>query len=159
MNAHPRSLRSGQLARLTGVSADTLRHYERLGILPKALRSTAGYRNYSPDAVHRVQLVRRALQLGFTLAELSEILRVRDSGGAPCHRVLRLTEEKLRSLGRQIQDLRRTQRYMRQLVREWRKKLAHTTPGKSALLLQLLKAKPALTATPRVFPNGRRKKP
>jgi len=102
--------------------------------------------------------VRRALQLGFTLAELSEILRVRDSGGAPCHRVLRLTEEKLRSLGQQIQELRRTQRYMRQLVREWRKRLARTAPGNGALLLQTLKANPALTGMSRAFPVGRRKK-
>lgn len=159
MNAEGRSLHSGDLALLTGVSADTIRHYERIGILPKALRSPAGYRNYSPDAVPRVRLIRRALQLGFTLAELSEILKVRDSGGAPCHRVLRLTEEKLRSLGKQIQELRRTQRYMRQLVREWRKKLAHTTPGKSALLLSTLTAKPDLPGTFPTFPAARRKKP
>jgi MerR family mercuric resistance operon transcriptional regulator len=82
--------------------------------------------------------VQRALQLGFTLSELSEILQVRDSGGVPCHRVLNMTEEKLRALERQIQELRRTQGYMRQLVRQWRVKLAHTTPGSKALLLHSL---------------------
>jgi len=58
-----------------------------------------------PQPFERVQLVQRALQLGFSLKELSEILRTRDNGGVPCHRVLHLTEEKLRSLGQHIEEL------------------------------------------------------
>ena len=132
------SLRSGELARLTGVSADTLRHYEKLGILPTSQRTNGGYRMFPTTAVERVQLAQRALQLGFSLNELSEILRTRDNGGVPCHRVLRLTEEKLRSLGQQIEELQRTQAYMRRLVRDWRKKLRHAPPGSKAMLLQSL---------------------
>jgi DNA-binding transcriptional MerR regulator len=132
------SYRSGEVARLAGVSADTLRHYERLGILPKAPRSPSGYRLYGTDAVERVRMVQAALPLGFTLDELSEILRVRDNGGAPCRRVLNLTEAKLRSLEQQIKELRTTQRYMRDLVREWRAKLEETSPGRQAKLLHSL---------------------
>jgi DNA-binding transcriptional MerR regulator len=150
------SFRSGELARLTGVSSDTIRHYERMGILPKSPRTASGYRVYGRDAADRVRLVQRALRLGFTLAELSEILQVRDRGGVPCHRVLNMTEEKLRSLEQQIQELRRTQRYMRQLVRQWRVKLAHTTPGSKAMLLHSLPDKPALRAKP--VENFRRRK-
>lgn len=138
------SLRSGNLARLTGVSADTLRHYERIGILPRSERTEGGYRIYSPSAIQRVQFTQRALQLGFSLKELSEILRTRDNGGAPCHRVLQLTEEKLHSLGRQIQELRRTQTYMRQLVRDWRKKVKQTRPDSRAMLLHSLADRPRL---------------
>jgi DNA-binding transcriptional MerR regulator len=97
---------------------------------------------YPREAVNRVLLVRRALQLGFNLKELADILRVRDRGGVPCHRVLSLTEAKLRSLVRQIQELRRTQRYMRQLVRQWRLKLSRTPPGTKAMLLHSLAGKP-----------------
>jgi DNA-binding transcriptional MerR regulator len=140
----PPSLRSGELARLTGVSADTIRHYERLGILPRSERTGGGYRIYDPRAVQRVQLTQRALQLGFSLNELSEILRTRDSGGVPCHRVLNLTEEKLRCLGQQIQELRRTQTYMQQLVRDWRKKLEQVPSGSKAMLLHSLVDKPNL---------------
>ena len=136
------SLRSGELARLTGVSADTLRHYEKLGILPTSQRTNGGYRMFPPTAVERVQLAQRALQLRFSLNELSEILRTRDNGGVPCHRVLRLTEEKLRSLGQQIEELQRTQAYMWRLVRAWRKKLKHTPPGRKAMLLQSLAGHP-----------------
>lgn len=132
------SLRSGELARLTGVSADTLRHYERLGILPTAHRTDGGYRMFPASAVERVQLARRALQLGFSLNELAEILRNRDSGGVPCHRVLSLTEEKLRLLGQRIEELQQTQDYMRKLVRDWRKKLKHTPSGSKAMLLHSL---------------------
>ena len=98
-------------------------------------------RMYRHDASDRVRLVQRALQLGFTLSELSEILKVRDGGGVPCHRVLSLTEEKLRSLERQIEELQRTERYMKQLVRQWRVKLAKTKPGAKALLLHSLAGK------------------
>jgi DNA-binding transcriptional MerR regulator len=135
-------LRSGELARLTGVSADTLRHYERLGILPTSQRTNGGYRMFPASAVERVQLAQRALQLGFSLKELSEILRRCDNGGAPCHHVLKLTEEKLQSLGQQIQDLQRTQDFMRKLVCDWRKKLKRMPPGSKAMLLHSLVAKP-----------------
>ena len=139
------TLRSGELSRLTGVSADTLRHYERIGILPPSQRTSGGYRIFRTSAVERVQLAQRALQLGFSLNELSEILRTRDNGGVPCHRVLNLAEEKLHSLDRQIEQLRRTQAYMRKLVREWRRKLENTPPGSKAMLLNLLVDTPRTT--------------
>jgi DNA-binding transcriptional MerR regulator len=138
MNRVKGSLRCGELAHLAGVSPDTIRHYERIGILAKSPRTSGGYRIYGHEAIDRVRLVRRALQLGFTLSELSEILRVRDQGGVPCHRVLSLTEKKLHSLERQISELRRTQRYMRQLVQQWRAKLGRTKPGTKSMLLHSL---------------------
>ena len=102
MASTPKPLRSGELARLAHVSPDTVRHYEKLGILPCSPRTEAGYRMYPAHAVDRVHLVQRALQLGFSLAELSEIFQTRDSGGAPCRRVLRLAEQKLTALNDQI---------------------------------------------------------
>ena len=131
-------LRSGELARLTGVSADTLRHYEKLGIFPTSPRTESGYRLFPASAIERVQLVQRSLQLGFSLKELSEILRMHDSGGIPCHRVLDLTEQKLHSLGKQIRELRQTQSYMRKLVRRWRNEMKHTASGNKAGLLHSL---------------------
>jgi len=77
-------MRSGQLAHLTGVSTDTLRHYERLGLLPLPQRSAGNYRDYSPQSQQRVGLIQRALTIGFSLSELKTILAVRDRGGAPC---------------------------------------------------------------------------
>lgn len=135
-------MRSGELARLSGVSPDTLRYYERLGILPTSQRTNGGYRMFPPSAIERVQLARRAMQLGFSLKELSEILRTRDNGGAPCQHVLNLSEKKLQCLGQQIRELQRTQDFMRKTVRSWRKKLKGTPPGRNAMLLHSLVVKP-----------------
>ncbi|MGO9169073.1 MAG: MerR family transcriptional regulator [Candidatus Sulfotelmatobacter sp.] len=77
------SLRSGTLAHLTGVSPDTIRYYERIGVLPRARRTASRYRIYGRDAADRVRLVQGSLRMGFTLAELSEIFRVSDSGAIP----------------------------------------------------------------------------
>ena len=82
-----RNLRSGELAEVAGVSTDTLRHYERLGILKKPPRTEGGYRVYPPEALDRVRLIRNALASGFTLPELVRILKVRDTGGTPCRQV------------------------------------------------------------------------
>ncbi len=68
----------GELARLAGLSPDSIRHYERIGILPAAPRNGSGYRRYGEDALPRVRMVRSALQMGFTLRGLAEILRARD---------------------------------------------------------------------------------
>jgi DNA-binding transcriptional MerR regulator len=87
------NFRSGDLARAAGVSADTLRHYERLGILKRPPRTEGGYRSYPPEALDRVHLIRNALASGFTLRELTTILRVRDAGGAPCQQVAELARE------------------------------------------------------------------
>jgi len=140
-------LRSGEIANQTGVSADTIRHYERLGILPKAERTSSGYRMYLPDAVERVRLAQRALQLGFSLNQLAGIFRTRDAGGAPCQHVLDLAEEKLRTLEGQIRELRRTHDYMRQIVRDWRRKVKQTPSGSRAMLIHSLVDKPEARST------------
>ena len=73
-----RPLRSGELARLSGVSADTLRHYERKGLL-KPQRGSNGYREYPRHAVERLRLIRNALALGFKLDDLERVFKIRDA--------------------------------------------------------------------------------
>jgi len=88
-------MHSSELARLAGVSTDTLRYYERLRLLPTAPRSAAGYRLFPAQALDRVRLIRGALAIGFSVRELTTIFAERDRGGAPCQRVLLLAREKL----------------------------------------------------------------
>ena len=147
MSEKARTLRSGELARAAGVSTDTLRHYERLGVLPQAPRSQSGYRSYPPESLERVKLVQHALGLGFTLAELAEILQTRDRGGAPCKRVLSFLETKLESLERQIKDLIALREYMETIVDHWRSRLGQGHAGKRVNLLHSLAAAPAPGAT------------
>src|SRR5207244_761974 len=92
-----RPLRPAELAQISGVSTDTLRHYERLELLHPTRRAN-GYRDYPPGSIKRVATIRRAITLGFRLEELARILAVRDSGGAPCRKVRSLAAGKLVAL-------------------------------------------------------------
>lgn len=69
--------RVGELAKAAGISTDTLRHYERKGVLPRPRRSRNGYREYPKEALERVGMIRQALAVGFTLDELSAVFKIR----------------------------------------------------------------------------------
>lgn len=127
-----------ELGRLTGLSPDSIRHYERVGIVPKAPRTAAGYRRYSQESLERVRLAQSALKIGFTLRELAEVFRVRDAGGAPCQHVFKMTQQKLDDVVTQIAELRRTEKYMRRVLRSWATLLAKAGPRNRALLLRSL---------------------
>ena len=72
---------------MSGVSPDTIRYYERLGLLPRPVRSAAGYRQCSRGIVKRLMLIRNAQRFGFSLRAIGGFLRVREAGGAPCRDV------------------------------------------------------------------------
>jgi len=129
-------LRAGELAQACGVSTDTLRHYERVGVLARPARTQAGYRQYPAEAVGRVRMVRRALALGFSLAELARILRVRERGGAPCREVRAMAAGKLEEIERQLEELRELRDYWRSLLVEWDQRLGSTPEGSRAGLLE-----------------------
>ncbi|HYA98435.1 MAG TPA: MerR family transcriptional regulator [Methylomirabilota bacterium] len=150
--------RSGELARLAGLSADTLRHYERVGVLARPPRSANGYRVYSAASLDRVLVVQRALRAGFSLAELSRILGERDRGGAPCRMVHSLARQKLRALDDQIRGLQELKAFLTKLSREWSSRLRRTPPGQKAFLLDSLATKrlPAAAAG-RLKEKGRKK--
>ncbi len=131
-------LRSGKLARLTGVSTDLLRHYERIGILPPPARGSNGYRLYALQMVERVRAVRRAVSLGFSLAELSRILAVRDGGGIPCRSVRALAGEKLRCVERSLAELKALRSELKGILHEWDSRLAKTPARQRACLLESL---------------------
>jgi DNA-binding transcriptional MerR regulator len=139
MNSSPNKefLNSGELAKATGVSTDTLRHYERKGVLARPRRGRNGYRQYAAGAIDRVRLVRRALAVGFTLDELAGILRVRDSGGAPCHEVRALAAAKLANIESQLTDLIALRDELRTTLKDWDGRLKRTT-GAPAHLLESL---------------------
>ncbi len=134
------NLRSGSLAKATVVSPDTIRHYEKIGVLPKAARTESGYRLYPDSAVERVLVVQRALSIGFTLSELSEVLRARDAGGTPCRRVFEIARSRLVGIKADIKALKRTEKYLAQVLAEWDKKLQKAAPGQKSHLLHSLTA-------------------
>jgi DNA-binding transcriptional MerR regulator len=93
-------LHIGEVARRSGVSAATVRHYERKGLLRPAVRTASGYREFPPDTLERMHMIQCALAVGFTIEELSRILRKRDAGEAPCREVQSLAQQKLAELTR-----------------------------------------------------------
>lgn len=137
LNTKP-PLRSGDLARQVGVSPDTLRLYERKGLLSPPPRSANGYRCYAPTAVDRVRLIQAGLSIGFTIAELAEILAMRDRGGTPCTQVRELAETKLASLNRHILELVELRDELHRILMDWDRALRSTARGKRAGLLEAL---------------------
>jgi DNA-binding transcriptional MerR regulator len=131
--------RIGKLAEACGVSPDTLRHYERKGVV-KAARSANGYRRYPQEAFARIQLVRRALAMGFTLDELGTVLKMRERGGVPCRRVRELAAEKLSAVESQLSTLLILRDELQRALKDWDQRLAQNDPAVPAGLLEALAA-------------------
>ena len=98
-------MRIGEVAAAGGVTAKTVRFYERSGLLPPPARSANGYRSYAEDSVGRLRFIRRGQAAGLTLAQIGDILRLRDDGRAPCAHVGDLLSRQLADLDRQIAEL------------------------------------------------------
>ena len=130
------TLRSGELARRCGISPDTLRFYERRGLLPRPPRSDNGYRRYPAAAERRVLVIRRALEAGFTIADLTKVLGERDRGGAPCREVRSIAAARLAELTARIDELSRLRDRLAGVVADWSERLRSLPPGQRAGLLE-----------------------
>ncbi|MBA4609117.1 heavy metal-responsive transcriptional regulator [Aeromicrobium sp. Marseille-Q0843] len=98
-------MRIGELAAAAGTTPKTLRFYEESGLLPPADRTPSGYRDYPPVAVARIDFVHRGQAAGLTLAQIRQILDIRDDGAAPCEHVRDLLDERLAEIEQQIARL------------------------------------------------------
>jgi MerR family copper efflux transcriptional regulator len=110
-----KKLTIGRLAKEAGVGIDTVRFYERRGLLPEPLRTAAGYRLYGNETVARIPFIRRAKQLGFTLDEIILLLRLQDQGGKKSE-VRDLTQHKLQEINSKITDLERIRSVLQDLA-------------------------------------------
>jgi DNA-binding transcriptional MerR regulator len=134
-------MRIGQLAARAGVTTDTIRYYERIGLLPRAKRNAAGYREYSESDIDQIGLVRNAVSFGFSLKEVAKFLNVRKTGGTPCRDVRATAARMLAAVDQQIEDLLATRKRMSETLRTWDTRLAHTPTGCPAHLLAYLEGK------------------
>ncbi len=110
----------GEVSRRTGLSAPTIRYYEDIGVLTKPSRATSGYRTYSPQTVDELLFIRKARNLGFSLEEIAEILRLSRSGQKPCERVLKMAQSHLESLDQRIRDLQNFRGYLARETKRWK---------------------------------------
>jgi MerR family copper efflux transcriptional regulator len=107
----------GQLAKSAGVGVDTIRFYERRALLPEPARTASGYRLYADDSIARLQFIRRAKRLGFSLDEIQILLGFQESGGHKAE-VRELTVHKLEQIDTKISDLMRIREALDQLASE-----------------------------------------
>ena len=131
-------LLTGEVARACGVSHDTIRHYERVGVIDKAHRDDNGYRRYGADTIDRVRIVRRALGIGFTLEELARIFRQRSSGRPPCREVRALAAKKLNDLEGRLAELLAVRETLITTLNAWDAVLGATARDQPAHLLDML---------------------
>ena len=108
-------MRIGELARTTGTTAKTLRFYEDVGLLTPAGRTASGYREFTPDAVDRLDFIRRGRAAGLTLAQIRAVIELRDAGATPCRHVQDLLSSRLAGLDRQIAELQALREAVAQL--------------------------------------------
>jgi Hg(II)-responsive transcriptional regulator len=116
------NLTSGQLARRAGVNVETLRFYERRGLLPRPRRTLANYRAYSLDAVRRVQFIKRAQQLGFSLAEIQRLLSLKAHSRSDQADVCDFAQQKIDEIDGKIASLQKMRNVLASLIEECRKK-------------------------------------
>lgn len=113
-------MRIGQLARQAGVNIQTVRFYERKGLLPAPRRKPSGYRLYTDEDLHRLRFIRQAKTLGFSLDEIREILSMRERGACPCGHVVSLGESHLHEMRQMIRRLTRFERELAHAVTKWK---------------------------------------
>ena len=108
----------GQVAKSAHVNVETVRYYERRGLIPVPARRPSGYRAYAPDVVRRIQFIRQAQQLGFSLQEVDDLLRLRVDPERSCIEVKRRAEGKIADIERKIEDMRRMQQALATLAEQ-----------------------------------------
>jgi len=127
------TLRIGEVAGRAGVNVQTLRFYERRGLLPEPPRRTSGYREYAPESVRRVRFIKRAQELGFTLAEVEELLRLREDPRIPCREVRATAETKIAHIEEKMRRLRAMRAALAALVESCAANREHHCPLLEAL--------------------------
>jgi DNA-binding transcriptional MerR regulator len=96
-----------ELAEQVDASPDTVRYYERIGLLPAPPRTPSGYRQFGPDAIERIRFIKRAQRFGLRLADIAGLLAIRDSGLCPCGGTRRLLDARLAELDEEMAALSR----------------------------------------------------
>ena len=108
----------GEVADKVGVATSAIRFYEESGLLPEPNRTPSGYREYDPSVIDRLTFIRAGQAVGLTLAELKEVLGIRDRGETPCTHVAALIDLRIDEIDQRIKDLRRLRRDLTALAGE-----------------------------------------
>ena len=114
----PQTMKIGAVATLACVNIQTVRYYERRGLLPKPTRTESNYRLYSQEGVRRVRFIKRAQELGFTLEEIKELLSLRAAPRTRCADVRNRATAKLQDIDDKVRTLRAMRKALTKLINE-----------------------------------------
>jgi len=114
MTAHPFTI--GDLGKKTGTKVETIRYYERIGLLPAPARTSGNYRSYTPKHLGRLSFLRRARDLGFSLKQVRALLSLSDQRRRSCEAVDRIAREHLAEVDRKIADLTALRRELHRVI-------------------------------------------
>lgn len=106
----------GEISRRTGVNIETIRYYERIGVMPRPKRSAGGHRLYDEPQLQRLAFIKHSRDLGFSLKQVCNLLTLVDSGGMTCSDVHALTVEHLTDVKSKIADLRKLEHALKELA-------------------------------------------
>lgn len=118
MNPEEKFLTIGKVARATGMGAETIRFYEREGLIPKPPRRPSGYREYPPNTMDRIHFITRAKELGFTLREIKEFLSLRVDAHKTCADVRKKAQVKIEEVKKRIHELSSIQNAIKILIKQ-----------------------------------------
>ncbi len=128
MVAKKRDLSRGALAKETGVNIETIRYYEKAGLMPDPLRTDAGYRVYDETHLKRLSFIRRCRELGFSIVEVRDLLGLVDGGDYTCGEVRDRTIVHLSDVRQKIRDLRKMERTLKEMVSQCDRELVPECP-------------------------------
>jgi MerR family copper efflux transcriptional regulator len=109
-------LQIGEIAQKTGVTVETIRFYEKQGLIETPQRSASGYRQYPAETVKRVRFIQRAKEVGFTLKDISELLALRQEPGTSCADIKLRATQKIEEVDQKIQDLKRIREALGRMI-------------------------------------------
>jgi len=122
ITAAPRApLKIGKVAKLSGIGIEALRFYERSGLLGRPSRTQSGYRMYDPEVLERLDFIKRAQVLGFSLDEIKQIIVEKQAGQSPCAEIREIVRTRLRDLDEQMRQMRRYRKDLATTLAEWDK--------------------------------------
>lgn len=111
-----KSFTVGQLAKRTDINIETVRYYEKRGLLPEPMRSESSYRQYTENDVARIMFIKRSKDLGFTLKEISELLSLKIDDETTCRDIREFSSNKIAEVEEKIEDLKNIKKKLEELV-------------------------------------------
>ena len=119
ISAFRKILKIGEVSQASGIGIETLRFYERSGLLGKPARSPSGYRLYDEGVIERLNFIRKAQTLGFSLDEIKQIIKDAAGGASPCDDVREIVRSRLGKLDERMREMRRYRKELARTLEEW----------------------------------------